>query len=33
MDPEASYGQGNTPLEFLTQPPLSFYTLRVNVGL
>jgi TonB-linked SusC/RagA family outer membrane protein len=33
MDPEASYGQADTPAEFLTQPPLSFYTLRVNVGL
>ena len=32
IDPESSYGQGNTPLDFLTQAPLSFYTLRVNVG-
>ena len=33
IDPESSYGQGDTPLDFLTQAPLSFYTLRVNVGL
>ena len=33
LDPESSYGQGDVPLDFLTQPPLSFYTLRVNVGL
>jgi TonB-linked SusC/RagA family outer membrane protein len=32
IDPESSYGQGDTPLDFLTQAPLSFYTLRLNVG-
>ena len=32
IDPESSYGQGDVPLDFLTQAPLSFYTLRVNVG-
>ena len=32
IDPEASYGQGDVPNSFLTQAPLSFYTLRFNVG-
>ena len=32
VDPEASYGNGNLPLDFLTQPPLTYYTLRLRVG-
>jgi len=33
IDPESSYGQGDVPQDFLTQAPLSFYTVRINVGL
>jgi hypothetical protein len=32
IDPESSYGQTDAPNDFLTQAPLSFYTLRLNVG-
>ncbi|MDF1501973.1 SusC/RagA family TonB-linked outer membrane protein [Roseisolibacter sp. H3M3-2] len=32
IDPEASYGQGNVQQNFLTQPPLRTYALRVNLG-
>jgi hypothetical protein len=31
MDPESSYGQGDLPNDFLTIPPPSYLTLRVNV--
>jgi TonB-linked SusC/RagA family outer membrane protein len=31
IDPESSYGQGDTPLDFLTVPPPSYLTLRLNV--
>jgi len=32
IDPESTYGNGNIPRDFLTQPPLTYYTLRLNVG-
>jgi hypothetical protein len=32
IDPEASYGQGDVQNNFLTQPPLRTYSLRVNLG-
>ena len=32
IDPEASYGQGDVQQNFLTQPPLRTYSLRVNLG-
>jgi TonB-linked SusC/RagA family outer membrane protein len=32
LDPESNYGQGDTPADFLTQPPPSYVTLRLNVG-
>jgi TonB-linked SusC/RagA family outer membrane protein len=31
MDPESSYGQGDAPSDFLTVPPPSYVTLRINV--
>lgn len=32
LDPESNYGQDNVPSDFLTQPPPSYVTLRVNIG-
>lgn len=32
IDPEQAYGQGDVPLELLTQPPLRSFTVRVNLG-
>ena len=32
IDPESTYGNGNIPRDFLTQPPLTNYTLRLNLG-
>ena len=32
LDPESNYGQGDLPTDFLTQPPPSYVTLRINVG-
>jgi hypothetical protein len=31
MDPESSYGQGDAPQDFLTIPPPSYLTFRLNV--
>jgi len=32
LDPESNYSQGNSPNDFLTQPPPSYVTLRLNFG-
>jgi len=32
MDPESNYGQDNVQNDFLTQPPATYYTLRVTLG-
>ncbi|HEU4630462.1 MAG TPA: SusC/RagA family TonB-linked outer membrane protein [Gemmatimonadaceae bacterium] len=32
LDPESNYGQGNVPADFLTQPPPSYVTFRINFG-
>jgi len=32
LDPESNYSQGNVPNDFLTQPPPSYVTFRLNVG-
>ena len=32
LDPESNYSQGNSPNDFLTQPPPSYLTLRLNFG-
>ena len=32
IDPESNYGQGDVQNDFLTQPPATYYTLRLTLG-
>jgi len=31
VDPESNYSTGDTPTDFITQPPKTYFTVRLNL--